>query len=121
MGRGQMASILIAVGIFGEVFLLYISNMCSMLSGNEKKIVIELLSVFPLEERIKLTFTVSRKVALFMVKTMELGAQSKADQSGLFSIANDGTLEELTKIEEEILEKAGLTNLNQKLKALQNE
>jgi len=121
MGRGEIVDMLGRQGIFEGIILLYISNACSMLSGNEKKIVIEMLSVFPLEERVKFTFTVSRKVALFMVKTMELGAQSKADPSGLFSIAGDGTMEELTKIEEEILEKAGLTNLNQKLKALQSE
>jgi len=83
-------------------------------------IVYEMLSVFPLEEQVKVSFSVSRKIALLMAKTMELGVLSKDDQPGLFSIADEGTLEELKKIPAEILAKAGLTNLNQKLIALSN-
>jgi len=89
-----------------------------MLSGKEMNIVYEMLSVFPLEEPVKFSLHVSRKVALFMVKTMELGIVSKGDEPGLFSIADDGTMEELKKISEDILSKAGLTNLNEKLKTL---
>jgi hypothetical protein len=91
-----------------------------MLSGKEMNIVYEMLSVFPLEEQVKVSFSVSRKIALLMAKTMELGVLSKDDQPGLFSIADEGTLEELKKIPTEILAKAGLTNLNQKLIALSN-
>lgn len=90
-----------------------------MLSSKEMMIVYEMLPDFPgMGNSVKITMNVSRKLALLMAKVMEGGMVIKDDQPGLFSIVDEQTLAELKKLPEEILEKAGLTNLNKKLVAL---
>jgi hypothetical protein len=90
-----------------------------MLSGKEMMIVYEMLPVFPgMSDPVKITMNVTRKTALLMAKIMEVGMLSKEDQPGLFSIVDDATLAQLKQVPEDILDKAGLTSLNQKLVAL---
>jgi len=90
-----------------------------MLSGKEMSVVFEMLPVFfEMTDSVKVTLHVEKKTAFLMTKLIELGLSTKNDNPGLFSIIDDGTLEQLKKISTEILQKAGLTDLNQKLLAL---
>lgn len=90
-----------------------------MLSGKEMMIVYEMVPVMPgINDPLKITMNISRKLALLMAKMIEIGMQNREDQPGLFSIVDDATMEQLKKLPEDILERAELTKWNEKLIAL---
>lgn len=85
------------------------------------KIYETLLSIPGMNEKIKVDLRIPPKNVLFLSKIIERGLSSKEidDKTpGLMEIVSKETLQELILISAEILEKAGLTDMNEKLKAL---
>ena len=84
------------------------------------KIYETLLSIPGMNEKIKIDLRIPRKNVLFLSKIIERGLSSGDvdDKSlGVLETASSETLQELVLISGEILEKAGLTDMNEKLKA----
>ena len=84
------------------------------------KIYETLLSIPGMNEKIKIDLRIPRKNVLFLSKIIERGLSSKdADDKnlGVLETVSSETLQELVLISGEILEKAGLTDMNEKLKA----
>ena len=84
------------------------------------KIYETLLSIPGMNEKIKIDLRIPRKNVLFLSKIIERGLSTKdTDEKtpGILEIVSTETLQELILISGEILEKAGLTDMNEKLKA----
>jgi len=84
------------------------------------KIYETLLSIPGMNEKIKIDLRMPRKNVLFLSKIIERGLSSKeADDKtpSVLEIVSTETLQELILMSGEILEKAGLTDMNEKLKA----
>jgi hypothetical protein len=72
-----------------------------------------------MNEPVKINLQISRKQVLLLGQVMENGlSQANAETSGLLSAMPDGSAKELMEVIHECLDKAGLTDLNQKLKTL---
>jgi hypothetical protein len=83
------------------------------------KIYETLLSIPGMNEKIKIDLRIPRKNVLFLSKIIERGLSSREtdDKSlGILENVSSETLQELILIYGEILEKAGLTEMNEKLK-----
>jgi hypothetical protein len=73
-----------------------------------------------MNEKIKIDLRMPRKNVLFLSKIIERGLSSKETDDktpGVLEIVSNETLQELILMSGEILEKAGLTDMNEKLKA----
>lgn len=84
------------------------------------KIYETLLSVPGMNEKIKIDLRMPRKNVLFLSKIIQRGLSSKETDdktSDVLEIVSTETLQELILMSGEILEKAGLTDMNEKLKA----
>ena len=84
------------------------------------KIYETLLSIPGMNEKIKIDLRIPRKNVLFLSKIIERGLSSKDNDdkiTGVLEIVSSETLQELILISGETLEKAGLTDMNEKLKA----
>ncbi len=79
-----------------------------------------ILSIPGMNETVKIDLKISRKNVLLLNKVIERGLSLKPDDksSGILDIVTEDTLEELTSLAIEFLVKAGLTELNEKLKSL---
>jgi hypothetical protein len=78
-----------------------------------------LLSSPGMSESVKINLQISRKQVLLLGQVMESGLnQANAETSGLLSAMPEGSASELMEIINDCLSKAGLTDLNQKLKTL---
>lgn len=78
-----------------------------------------LLSSPGMNETVKVNLQVSRKQVLLLGQVMENGLnQANAETPGLLSAMPEGSSEELWEVIQECLSKAGLTDLNEKLKSL---
>jgi hypothetical protein len=83
------------------------------------KIYETLLSIPGMNEKIKIDLRIPRKNVLFLSKIIERGLSSRDmdDKNlGVLETVSSETLQELILISGEILEKAGLTEMNEKLK-----
>lgn len=83
------------------------------------KIYETLLSIPGMNEKIKIDLRIPRKNVLFLSKIIERGLSTSEvnDKSlGVLETVSSETLQELVLISGEILEKAGLTEMNEKLK-----
>jgi hypothetical protein len=83
------------------------------------KIYETLLSIPGMNEKIKIDLRIPRKNVLFLSKIIERGLSTSDmnDKSlGVLETVSSETLQELVLISGEILEKAGLTEMNEKLK-----
>jgi hypothetical protein len=83
------------------------------------KIYETLLSIPGMNEKIKIDLRIPRKNVLFLSKIIERGLSTSDgnDKSlGVLETVSSETLQELILISGEILEKAGLTEMNEKLK-----
>jgi hypothetical protein len=92
-----------------------------MLSVKELSIVYEaLLSPPIMSDAVKITLNITRKQALLLSKVIELGlsVQHENGQAGLLSVVDGATLEELQRLSADLLKKAGLTEMIEKLNAL---
>lgn len=93
-----------------------------MLSVKEVAIVYETLLSSPgMSDAVKISLNIPRKHILVLAKVIELGLAAKQGDNalGLLSVVDDTTTEELQGLAEDILRKAGLTDMNEKLNALQ--
>lgn len=76
------------------------------------------LSIPGMNDNVKIQLTIPRKNVLLLSKVIERGLNVKdsAEESNILDIAPKETLQELTAISDEILKKAGLIEMNEKLK-----
>ncbi|MBN8857072.1 MAG: hypothetical protein J0H29_01715 [Sphingobacteriales bacterium] len=91
---------------------------------NEKELALlyeTLLSAPGMNDVVKLDLRVPRKNVLLLAKVIEKGLQTKSGEplEGLLRAAGEGSQEALQQISTELLSKAGLSNMNDKLHSLQ--
>ena len=78
-----------------------------------------LLAVPGMNDAVKIDFKIPRKTVLLLAEVISRGMNQKTDlENGLLQISKESA-EELSTIIQDSLEKAGLTELNQRLKKLQ--
>lgn len=79
-----------------------------------------ILSIPGMNELVKVDFKISRKNVLLLTSVIERGLHSKGEGpvAGLLDNLQKENLTELKAISDDCLQKAGLTELNDKLKAL---
>jgi hypothetical protein len=93
-----------------------------MLNVKDAAIVYETLLASPgMNDEVKITLRILRKNVLFLSKIIELGLSVKdQNEHGLFSAVNGDATEDLKLISNEVLNKAGLTEMYEKLTSLQS-
>lgn len=92
-----------------------------MLSTKDIAIVYETLLISPgMNEPVKVALNMPRKNVLLLAKVIELGLANKegAGEQTIVNIASKETLTELSTLSNELLNKAGLQEMNSKLLAL---
>ncbi len=79
------------------------------------------LSIPGMNDSIKIQLSITRKDVLLLSKVIERGIYVKdsSDENNILNIASKETLEELTEIANDLLKKAGLIEMNEKLKDFQ--
>lgn len=77
-----------------------------------------ILAIPGMNEKVKIEFRMPRKQVLLLTKVLERGLnEGNAEEAGtLISMLPDETLEELHSLPVELLQKAGLTEMNEKIK-----
>lgn len=92
-----------------------------MLSQKDVAIVYETILTSPgMNDTVKLDVRMPRRNVLLLTKIVELGIAAKnEDTGGFLQAAGSAALEELQSISGELLQKAGLTEMHQKLQSLQ--
>lgn len=82
------------------------------------KIFDTVLSIPGMNDNVKIQLSIPRKNVLLLSKVIERGlyANNSSDENNIFDIASKETLVELTEISSDLLKKAGLTEMNEKLK-----
>jgi len=92
-----------------------------MLSVKELSIVYEaLLAPETMSTPVKITLNITRKQALLLAKVIELGlaVEHESGQSGILSVVDGSELGKLQGLAADLLKKAGLTEMMDKLNAL---
>src|SRR6185312_2116362 len=92
-----------------------------MLSVKELSIVYEaLLAPETMSTPVKITLNITRKQALLLAKVIELGlaVEHESGQSGIWSVVDGSELGKLQGLAADLLKKAGLTEMMDKLNAL---
>ena len=92
-----------------------------MLSTKDIAIVYETLLISPgMNESVKVALNMPRKNILLLAKVIELGLANKegGSEQTIVNIASKETLTELSALSDELLNKAGLQEMNSKLIAL---
>lgn len=92
-----------------------------MLSTKDIAIVYETLLSSPgMNETVKIALNMPRKNVLLLAKVIEVGLANKegSDEQTIISIAQKETLAELSTLSDELLNKAGLQEMNYKLVSL---
>lgn len=92
-----------------------------MLSAKDVTIVYETLLASPgMNDSVKISLRIPRKQVLLLSKLIEIGmdARSEEGKSSILSIADMATLEEVAGIAVELLKKAELMEMNDKINAL---
>ena len=76
------------------------------------------LSIPGMNDNVKIQLSMPRKNVLLLSKVIERGLNVKHDfeTNGILDIAPKETLQQLTAISDELLNKAGLIEMNEKLK-----
>ena len=89
------------------------------MNANETARVIDtILSIPGMNEMVKIDVKISRQNVLLLSNIIERGLASiEADKTGLLSVVSKETMEELKQLQEDYLNKAGLKELNEKLKS----
>ena len=90
-----------------------------MSNSNEfKKVLDTILSIPGMGETVKIDFRISRKNALLLSNVIKQGlVAGEGEASGLLASVSKEDREELSAIADDCLQKAGLTELSEKLKA----
>jgi hypothetical protein len=76
------------------------------------------LSIPGMNDNVKIQLSIPRKNVLLLSKVIERGLNVKnsEEESNILDIAPKETLQELTALSDELLKKAGLIEMNEKLK-----
>lgn len=76
------------------------------------------LSIPGMSDNVKIQLSIPRKTVLLLSKVIERGlyANDSSDENNILDIASKETLAELTEISNDLLKKAGLIEMNEKLK-----
>ncbi|MES2649381.1 MAG: hypothetical protein V4717_21055 [Bacteroidota bacterium] len=92
-----------------------------MLSGKDVSLVYETLLASPgMNETVKITMQVPRKNVLLLSKVIEAGLASAQEvQDGILNVAGKDVNAELKDLSNDLLAKAGLMEMNDKLNSLQ--
>lgn len=72
-----------------------------------------------MNDNVKIQLSIPRKSVLLLSKVIERGLSGKdhPEESNILNIASKETLQELGSISDELLKKAGLIEMNEKLKS----
>jgi hypothetical protein len=92
-----------------------------MLSVKDLSIVYEaLLAPETMSTTVKISFNITRKQALLLAKVVELGlsAQPAHEQAGILGVVEAAELAKLQGLSADLLKKAGLTEMMDKLNSL---
>lgn len=92
-----------------------------MLSAKELSIVYEaLLAPETMSTPVKITLNITRKQALLLAKVIELGlsTENESGQAGILSVVDGAELGKLQGLAADLLKKAGLTEMMDKLNSL---
>jgi hypothetical protein len=92
-----------------------------MLSVKDLSIVYEaLLAPDTMSTGVKITLNITRKQALLLAKVIELGlsVQQEPGQAGILSVVDGSELTKLQGLSADVLKKAGLTEMMDKLNSL---
>ena len=89
-----------------------------MTKNEVAKVFDTVLSIPGMSEPVKIDLKISRKNVLLLCHVIEEGLQMEKDASSLLGNISEEGLSELKNLSEECLQKAGLTELNQKLLTL---
>jgi len=84
------------------------------------KIYETVLSIPGMNENVKIAFSIPRKNVLLLSKIIERGLSAEDPDNKIFTVLDmvpKQTLQELQALPADLLEKAGLTEMNQKLQA----
>jgi hypothetical protein len=80
---------------------------------------VNILSIPGMNDNVKIQLSVPRKNVLLLSKVIECGlGKEGTEDDNILNITPKETIEELITISSELLEKAGLTEMNQKLNML---
>jgi hypothetical protein len=92
-----------------------------MLSAKDAAIVYETLLTSPgMNDNVKVSLQLPRKNVLLLVKLIELGLSVKEDNQGdLIHVLNGNGAEGISQINSQLLQKAGLTEMYQRLNELE--
>lgn len=93
-----------------------------MLNENEVALLYEtLLSAPGMNDVVKLDLRIPRRNILLLAKVIEKGLQTKPGETleGLLRAAGEGSQEALQQVSSELLQKAGLSDMHNKLHTLQ--
>lgn len=72
-----------------------------------------------MNETVKVDIRIDRKLVLLLAQVIESGLQrQKSENSGLLAAMPDGSSDELINVVRECLSKAGLSDLNEKLRSM---
>lgn len=85
------------------------------------KIYETVLSIPGMNDNVKISFSIPRKNVLLLSKIIERGLSAKESDDkthNIFDVVSKQILQELQTLPADLLEKAGLTEMNQKLTAL---
>lgn len=93
-----------------------------MLSSKDVAVVYETLLSSPgMNESVKIALQIPRKNVLILSRIIELGLSAKAnEESGLLLVAGKEVLADVNALTDELLQKAGLTDVRNKLSMLQS-
>lgn len=91
-----------------------------MLTTNEVGQVFDTILSSPgMNEAVRIDLRISRKNVLLLTHVIEQGLSEKGENKGsMFALAPEGDKQELKDISNDFLQKAGLVELSEKLKAL---
>lgn len=92
-----------------------------MLSVKDVAVVYETLLASPgMNDQVKISLQIPRKQVLLLSKLIEVGLAARSDDAkgSVLAIVDADTLEELAGFSGELLKKAGLTEMNEKINML---
>lgn len=89
-----------------------------MTTNTIAKVFDTVLSIPGMNDNVKIQLSIPRKNVLLLSKVIERGLSVKdnAEESNILDITPQETLQELIEISNDLLKKAGLTDMNEKLK-----
>lgn len=93
-----------------------------MLSTKDVTVVYETLLSSPgMNDTVKISLHIPRKNILLLTKIIELGLSAKdSEQGGLMQVAGNDIIGELNSLTGDLLQKAGLTEMYNKIHSLQS-